>query len=80
MNLFFFEGHFLVAEYLVESGCNKDKADIYGVCPLHMASMSGYLNTVKLLFSGNYHCLIIIKGGSDTSLILEWNKCTMKPV
>ena len=62
-NLFFFEGHFLVAEYLVECGCNKDKADIYGVGPLHVASMSGDLNTVILLFSGNNHCLVIIKRG-----------------
>ena len=45
-----FSGHYEVAEYLVHQGCNKDKADIYGVCPLHLASMSGDLNTVILLF------------------------------
>lgn len=55
-----FSGHYTVVEYLVEQGCKKDTTDIYGVCPLHVASMSGDLESVILLFSCKFYHLRMV--------------------
>lgn len=53
IEFFHVTGHLDIVQYLIGEGCDPNKADMYGVTPLHIAAMTGNVAAVNILVKGN---------------------------